>query len=194
MPDEGDSAVLTTEARELGALRVHTAPEVGDIEPMNAEASRELLTRIAGADLVAAEPEAVGELVEVCGGPAIALCVVGTMLADAEPDRPAARLARRLARRERVLHELSRDHELSVRAVLDAAYERMDDLTPAGARRAPRFRRGRRGARGPLDDARDGVRLIRARLATRADEDRVRMLGLVRDHARTRLAGRCWAR
>ncbi|MEV5296518.1 hypothetical protein [Amycolatopsis methanolica] len=71
VPDEGDSAVLITEARELGALRVHTAPEVVDIEPMNAEASRELLTRIAGADLVAAEPEAVGELVEVCGRPAL---------------------------------------------------------------------------------------------------------------------------
>ncbi|WP_158224389.1 MULTISPECIES: NB-ARC domain-containing protein [Amycolatopsis] len=197
MPDEGDSAVLITQARELGTLRVHTVPEEVDIEPMSAEASRELLARIAGERLVAAEPDAIDQLVEVCDGSTIALCVVGMMLADADTDEPAARLARRLARRERVLHELSRDRELSVRAVLDAAYERMDELTqrvygvlgahPGSAAVSSRAVAAPLGE--PDEDARDGLRgLVRARLVTRADEERVLMLGLVRDHARTKLS------
>ncbi|WP_166459841.1 ATP-binding protein, partial [Amycolatopsis pithecellobii] len=193
LPGAGESAVLVTEAGQLGSLRASVTATVVDLDPMADAAARQLLDHIIGAERTAAEPDALAQLISVCEGSTIALCVVGTMLADSP--RPIARLAEKLSHDERVLRELSKDSNLSVAVVFDAAYERLSETARAtyealgvhpGA--------GDVGAEAlaaavgqPVEDALD--ELTRARLVTVTPDERYLMSGLVRRHARAKAAG-----
>lgn len=196
LPGAGPSAVLVTEAGPLASLRAWVTVRSVDLTPMADEAARELLGRLVGHERLAAEPEAVDELLRGCEGSTVALCVVGSLLADV-PDRPIARLARRLADESRTLKELSRDADLSVTVVLDAAYGRLQPL-------AQRFYQvmGLHPGSGDVsadavavalgierDDAVDTLdRLARAWLVQEVDEGRYRISGLTRRHAQAKAA------
>ncbi|WP_158884650.1 NB-ARC domain-containing protein [Amycolatopsis anabasis] len=192
LPGAGASAVLVTEAGRLESLRAWVAVRPVDISPMADDAARLLLGRIVGEDRLAAEPDAVREVIALCAGSTVALCVVASLLTEF-PDRPIARLARRLARDERTLAELSPDPDLSVSVVFDAAYRRLNAL----ARRCYQVLGVHPGSGSVSadavavalgedpDDVSDGLRdLLRARLVQETEEDRFLISGLIRRHAR----------
>ncbi|WP_236790277.1 ATP-binding protein [Amycolatopsis sp. GM8] len=193
LPGSGDSAVLVTEAGRLSGLLASATATMVDLDPMAEPAARQLLGRLAGAERADADPVAIDQLIAVCEGSTIALCVVGTMLA--ESDRPIARLADKLRKDERVLRELSKDSSLSVTVVFDAAYERLSEPARAGYQ-ALGVHPGpadvgvdavAAAIRQPGDDVADALEeLARARLVTETGDGRFLMSGLVRRHARTK--------
>lgn len=124
LPGNGRSVVLVTEAGRLSGLRVREAATFVELDPMRDSSARLLLSRIAGDGRLDDEPEDADELIRLCGGSTIALCVAGAMLAEF-PVRPIGRLVRELSREGRRLRTLSRDAELSVRSVLNTAFDRL---------------------------------------------------------------------
>ncbi|WP_216212469.1 NB-ARC domain-containing protein [Amycolatopsis aidingensis] len=191
LPGAGTSAVLVTEAGRVASLRAWASATTVDIAPMADDAARLLLDRLVGADRLAAEPDAVAELIELCAGSTVALCVVGSLLTEF-PDRPVARLARRLARQERTLHELSRDEDLSVTVVFDAAYHRQSPLAqrcyqalgvhPGSGDVSADAVAVALGA--DAEDVEDALQdLLRARLIQETGPERYLSSGLIRRHA-----------
>lgn len=193
LPGKGRSAVLVVQSgKSLAGLRAKHAARSVRIDPFEDDAARKLLGRMAGADRFEAEPEATDRLVARCQGLAGALCVVGALLA--ELDRwPVARLADKLADEQRALAELSRDDDLSLTVVFDAAYERLTPLAQSCYRVL--------GAHpGDGDVAAETIAavllasvddvsaacgdLARAMLVTETGEDRFLLSGLLRPHAR----------
>ncbi|SFP72284.1 hypothetical protein SAMN05421810_103208 [Amycolatopsis arida] len=192
LPGPGPSAVLVVEAGQLRGLRARVSTAEVTIDPLSDDSARLLLGRMAGADRVAAEPDAVTTLVDLCGGSAAALCVVGAMLAEF-PDRPIARLATKLARAERALPELSRDEDFSLTVVFDAAHDRLPPLAqrcyqvlgvhPGGGDVALDTVAAALGE--SPDEVDDALRvLLRAMLVVETTEDRYLVSGLIRQHAR----------
>lgn len=118
-PGPGRSVVLVTVPARLTGLGAREQAAVIDLSPMEEPAALEMLGRIVGADRVAAEAEAVRELVDFCAGLPIALSVVATTVA-AYPRRRVARLVEDLRERRRRLPALD--------AVFDAAHERLGEL------------------------------------------------------------------
>lgn len=127
MPGPGRSVVLVTVPSRLAGLGSRERVTVIDLSPMEESAALEMIGRIVGADRVAAEPEAVRELVDFCGGLPIALSVAAATVA-AYPQRRISRLVADLRDRRRGLSALSRLPDLSVEAVFDAAYARLGEL------------------------------------------------------------------
>lgn len=195
LPGAGDSAVLVTEAGRLGSLRASANATFVDIDPMAEPAARELLRRIAG-DRIAEEPAAVGELIELCAGSTIALCVVATLLAERE--WPVQRLAAKLRREEHTLRALSKDESLSVSVVFDAAYERLGKLARecyqvlgvhpgVGDVSADAVAAALGEPEEEVADALDD--LVRARLAIESADGRFLLSGLVKRHAAAKADG-----
>ncbi|GAB3573736.1 hypothetical protein GCM10027445_33390 [Amycolatopsis endophytica] len=201
LPGHGRSVVLVTDVGGLELLSNAIRTIVVEIAPMTDDAARELLVRLAGKDRADEDPDAIRRLIEVCDGSTTALCVVAALLAGSS--QPAARLVRKL----------TRDPSAPVRSVFDAAYQR---LSPE-AQRVYQVLGVHPGTGGvhvaavavalqeDEEDTSDALEeLVRARLATEADEDRYLMSGLVRSHARhraeraahlvERLTGYYWAR
>lgn len=190
-PGHGDSAVLVTEAGELSSLRVGGDAEFVALDPLSGEAARELITGIVGREL---DPADLDELVRLCDGYTIALCVVGAGLAAA-PERPADRWIGDLSREGRRLKVLSRDEDQSVRAVLNTVLDRLDEdaqLVYAAFGQHPGSGDVRLDALVAAcdldsDEVRDAVEVLcRARLVRAVGEDRYLADGLVREHARAR--------
>lgn len=193
LPGLGRSAVLVTQAGPRLSGRLDSvAATLIDIRPIADQAARDLLDRIVGAGRTAAEPEAVTQLIALCKGLTIALCVVATMLADF-PERPIARLAGKLERDERILRERSKDPSLFVTVLFDAAYERLT-LLGRDCYQVLGVHPGS-GEVGVLalasalgesaDDVSDAMQdLLHARLVTEPQEGRYVMPDLVRRHAR----------
>jgi tetratricopeptide (TPR) repeat protein len=194
LPGFGHSVVLVTAAGDLGALRASHEVTFVDITPLEQGPARELLRTIAGADLVDAEPEATAELLRLCHGSALALSVAAAMLPGFAKS-PVARLVARLSGEGRLLAVLSRDEDLSVQAVFDAAADR---LTGEAHRCYLAF--GQHPGTGDiglealatalekdLDETEDHVeQLVAAHLVVRISESRYWVNGLVREHAKKR--------
>jgi hypothetical protein len=85
---------LVTTRWRLTGLAVEGARFL-EIGPFGELAARELLGRIAGEDRVAAEADASCEVVRLCGGMPLAVCVSAARLA-AHPQWPVSRVAREL--------------------------------------------------------------------------------------------------
>lgn len=194
MPGQGRSVVLAIEAGRLAGLKARATAEYVTIDPLSEESAALLLGRMAGERRTGAEPDAVLRLVDRCGGSATALCVVGALLAEFD-DQPIARLAARLADDERALRELSRDSDLSLTVVFDAAYRRLDPLEQACYRLLGVHPGGGDVALGtiaavlgePPDEVAYALRgLLRAMLLTEPTEDRYLMTGLLAVHARAK--------
>lgn len=193
LPGTGNSVVLVTEARPLGALRANGGAEFVKLDPLSTESARLLVHRIVGSTRdLAQEADQVDEMLALCDGQTTALCVAASLLVQS-PGRPVARFVREFSREGRRLSMLSRDENLSVRAVFNAALGQLDeraqqvyaafgqhpgtgDVSFAALSAAMTF---------DDDDVLDALdRLCAAHLVREVGEDRYIAHGLVREHAR----------
>ncbi|WP_329259783.1 tetratricopeptide repeat protein [Actinoallomurus sp. NBC_01490] len=102
LPGSPLCAVLVTSRRRLTGLAGATRIELDAFDPIQAA---ELLTRVAGPERVAAEPEAADRVAALCDRLPLALRIAAARLA-AKPHWTLDRLARRLADEHRRLDEL----------------------------------------------------------------------------------------
>lgn len=119
-PGPASTAVVTSRLR-LGSLVPHGARFV-PVGPLDPGAGLDLLSRIVNGGRAGAEPDAARDLVKLCGGHPLALCVAGARLAV----RPAWRVSEMTAlmrlNRER-LAALATEDDTAVTAALDLSYE-----------------------------------------------------------------------
>ncbi|MFB9468035.1 BTAD domain-containing putative transcriptional regulator [Nonomuraea salmonea] len=118
--------VLITSRDPLATLNNARHLHLGGLDDANAAT---LLTRIVGVGRMEAEPQAVEEIVRLCGGFPLALRIVAARLA-ARPDRPLSHLAVRLADATRRL-DLLEYADLAVRAGLAVSHQQLRE-EPAG--------------------------------------------------------------
>jgi hypothetical protein len=124
-PAGDGSAVVVTRAGSLDGLGARNSAEYLEVTPLEDTAALDLFCRIAGQDRVAAEPDAVHEVVAIAGGLPIALCVAASMVA-ARPQRTMTRFVARLRDERQRLKTLSLgDEQLSLATVFNTAYERL---------------------------------------------------------------------
>ncbi|AXG81734.1 AfsR/SARP family transcriptional regulator [Streptomyces paludis] len=116
LPGGDQCATLVTSRSRLGALDSAHLTEVGCFTP---EESRELLTRTAGYERVAAEPAACAEAARLVGHLPLGVRLVGARIAG-RPHWPVSRLVERLMDPALALAELTVG-DLSVRRVFDRA-------------------------------------------------------------------------
>jgi tetratricopeptide (TPR) repeat protein len=127
LPGGSCTVIVTSRDQLTGLVATHGARRLA-VDTLPSEAARALLAARIGADRVAAEPDAVTELVDRCAGLPLALSIVAGR-AQSYPEFPLAALADEL--REARLNALDEDDELaSVRAVLSAS---TDALKPPEA-------------------------------------------------------------
>jgi hypothetical protein len=130
LPGVGGPAVLVTSRHRLTSMGPSRSVELGPLSP---EQGVEMLARIAGADRIAAEPEAAADIVRLCGRCPLALRVAGARLA-CRRQWPLARLADLLRDEQRRLDELAIG-DLAVRECLEQEYAAL----PGEARRTLRL-------------------------------------------------------
>ena len=128
VPGVCPSAVLAVESGDLSGLRAYVSVHPVDIEPLGDDAARALLAEMITQQMLDAEPSAAAELVRWCEGSAAALNVVGALLADDQRPGAIGRLAAKLSDDRRVLRALSRQRDLSLTVIFDAACERLSPL------------------------------------------------------------------
>lgn len=190
----GAGGVLVTSRRQLAAL-LHAARFV--VPALPAADAVQLLAAGAGEARVAADPAAAREIVRLCGGLPLAVCIVAARLA-VRPDTPLDELRRRLAAQRGRLDELTVG-DLDVRASIALSH----DALPAGARRLlvrlslitaadwPRWvaqallDEPARPARAVLDQLAE-VHLVEPLGRDAAGQDRFRLHELVAEYARER--------
>jgi DNA-binding SARP family transcriptional activator len=117
LPGGGSCAVLLTSRRRLTGLEGAHAVALEVLRPDEAV---DLLTRIVGAERVAAEPEAARVIARLCGYLPLALRIAGAKLA-ARHHWSLTRMVERLADERRRLEEL-KTGDLDVRASLTLSY------------------------------------------------------------------------
>ncbi|GAA1226263.1 transcriptional regulator AfsR [Kitasatospora nipponensis] len=102
LPGSGSCAALITSRGALPGLDgVHRVA----VDVLAEEEARELFTRIVGGEVVAAEPDAVAQVLRICAGLPLAIRIAGSRLA-CQPGWTARMLADRLADESRRLDEL----------------------------------------------------------------------------------------
>lgn len=121
IPGSSGSAVLITSRAALPELPGLLAIR---LEVLNAVEARRLLTGIAGVHRVAAEPDAVDEVLTACGGLPLAVRIVGARLA-ARPRWTIADLAGRLSDEHQRLATL-RTGDLAVQGAFRLSYDQLD--------------------------------------------------------------------
>jgi tetratricopeptide (TPR) repeat protein len=185
----GPSLVLVTTRWRIAGLAVDGARFV-ELGPLAGPSAAELFGRVAGGDRAAAEEAASREVVRLCGGIPLALCVAGARLA-AHPRWPVSRIAADLADGHARLSALSLDGDLSVRAAFDASYRALPAPAALAYRAValipgPGFPAGLAAA--AMGDGEHGQDLLDvladASLLAEAPDGRYRMHDLVRLHAR----------
>ncbi|WP_367820886.1 AfsR/SARP family transcriptional regulator [Streptomyces sp. LMG1-1-1.1] len=103
LPAGGPSAALITSRQLLADLPDSVSVPLSPLSPADQHA---LLAKLAGADRVRSEPEALADIMAACGGLPLALHIVGGRLAS-RPHWPLALLARRLTPHQGRLETLS---------------------------------------------------------------------------------------
>ncbi len=123
LPGSPACAVVVTARRRLtglpGAVRI-------ELDSFDQAQATELLTRVAGADRVTAEPDAADRVAELCDRLPLALRIAAARLA-AKPHWTLDRLARRLADEQRRLDELVHA-DLEVRGSLSLSHRGLSAL------------------------------------------------------------------
>ncbi|MDQ7802478.1 NB-ARC domain-containing protein [Amycolatopsis sp. A133] len=188
IPGSSKSVVLVTSRRRLGSL-ITDGAEFIDVAPLTVSDGKLLMTEIVP-ELPANDRAAVGELVGLCGGLPLALCVAGAQLA-LRKQWSIPRLIRYLTDERHRLDRLEFEGEDGVRSMFDAAYSEL----PADAGRVyrllglhpgPQFSLNAAAALAGLTlDAADellGV-LLASNLLQELGNDRYRMHDLVHLHA-----------
>jgi hypothetical protein len=116
---ERPSMVLVTTRWRLASLATEGARFI-EVGPLDEVSAAELFARMAGADRVAAEPDAARAVVRMCAGLPLAICVAGAHTAS-RSRRPIARLAADLGIQQQRLAMLAAD-DLSVSSAFDTTY------------------------------------------------------------------------
>ncbi len=132
LPGGSRALALVTSRNQLRGLAVRDGALAVTVDQLGAAEAVALLERYAGAGRVAAEPEAAGQLVELCARLPLALAIVADRAAR-EPNRRLADLAAELAAARDRLGALAAgdDEDSDVRAVFSWSYRA---LLPAAAR------------------------------------------------------------
>ncbi|MFJ7219433.1 ATP-binding protein [Amycolatopsis sp. NPDC098790] len=190
IPGSSASVVLVTSRRKLGGLITEGA-EFIDVDPLTAPDGRQLIAEILPA-LHTDDHACIGDLVRLCGGLPLALCVAGAQL-TMRKQWSIPRLIRYLQDDRQRLERLAFEGEDGVRAMFDAAYSEL----PEGARRLYRLLGLHPGPRFSLETAAamaglttntaDGLLgvLLTSNLVQESGDDRYRFHDLVHLHART---------
>ncbi|MFF5111369.1 tetratricopeptide repeat protein [Streptosporangium sp. NPDC000509] len=134
LPASADSIAIVTSRWRLAGLLMRGAKgvQLGRLSPA---AALTLLKRTVGDDRVHGEPEAAGELVELCARLPLALCVAAARLAT-RPHWPLSEMVEALSHERRRLSELSVEDDMTIRAALTLSYK---GLTPQEAGRVYRL-------------------------------------------------------
>ncbi|KUM76871.1 AfsR/SARP family transcriptional regulator [Streptomyces griseorubiginosus] len=131
LPGAPGCLVIVTSRNRLGGLVAVDGARPLRLDVLTAREGRDLLLRRLGAERVAAEPEAVREIVELCARLPLALAVAAARAAD-RTTFPLAALADELAEGHGSLDAFTdADQAADVRAVLSWSYHA---LSPAAAR------------------------------------------------------------
>ncbi|MEU8315858.1 BTAD domain-containing putative transcriptional regulator [Micromonospora sp. NPDC048887] len=193
LPNGPDCLVLITSRRRLVGL---DSGRPSSLPVLDADEAVELLARVAGAERVAAEPEAAAEVARRCGHLPLALRLAGARLAH-RPRWRVADLAQRLAGASEPLAELVVG-ERSVARAFALSYEQVSP----GAQRVFRLLGLHPGvtadnrvaavlAELSVPEAQDALdELVDAHLVDEAEPGRYRLHDLIREYARMLVAQR----
>ncbi|MYS93059.1 MULTISPECIES: ATP-binding protein [Streptomyces] len=192
LPGGTGGLVVVTSRRRMTGLRMDGA-EFHQVRELGPDAGEELFIRGVGADRVTGELPAVRQVVSLCAGLPLAVCLASARL-TARPGQPVAALADALAPDAGRLVALEVEGEATVRKALDASYA---VLSPEAARMyrilgvlpLPAFdsRTAAAACAEPLDStARRLDELVEANLLEDIGPDTYRFHDLVRVHARDR--------
>lgn len=122
LPGTSGNAVIVTSRTRLSGLPGMIMLE---LDPFAPEEAVGLLTRIAGEERVAAEPQAASEVAAACGLVPLAVRIAGAKLVT-HPSWPVSSLARKMADERGRLDELEVE-DLSVRISLALSYETLSE-------------------------------------------------------------------
>jgi tetratricopeptide (TPR) repeat protein len=189
LPASPTSAVIVTSRSRLIGL-VPDGARLVEVGPLPTPDALDLLASTVGRDRVTEERQSAEDLVGMCGGLPIAVCVAAARLAT-RPRWSVGRVAAELADERGRLAGLSAPHGLSVQAAFDMSYRSL---------RAPVATLYRRLSLHPGQDFGPGVaaalttdepdraldNLVEDSLVEEVDEDRFRFHDLLRLHARHR--------
>jgi tetratricopeptide (TPR) repeat protein len=133
IPSGNESMVIATTSQTLDEV-IAGGAKVVRILPFANPTSRDLLAEFVTDGRLEAEPAATDELIALCGGLPLAVCVCGGRLA-ARPTRTVRWLVDRIRVAPNRLTVLSGSGEFALGQVLDLAYEELDPRTAAVYRR-----------------------------------------------------------
>jgi tetratricopeptide (TPR) repeat protein len=133
LPSSPESLAIVTSRLRLGGLAARGA-RIVQLDRLDAAAALELLSRTIGSERALAERHAASELVELCGGIPLAVCVVAGRLA-ARPRWPVSEMVEAMTHERERLAALRLEGDLAVRGALDVSYGTL----PADAARAYRL-------------------------------------------------------
>ncbi|HEX9335618.1 MAG TPA: BTAD domain-containing putative transcriptional regulator [Pseudonocardiaceae bacterium] len=126
LPGSATCAVLITSRHRLAGLAV-TGARLLDLDVLTDAEGRGLLSARLGHETVAAEPEAVADLLRCCAGLPLAISIAAARSA-AHPDFPLATMADELRDTATRLDALDADElTANLRAVFASSYEALDD-------------------------------------------------------------------
>ncbi|TDV49703.1 AfsR/SARP family transcriptional regulator [Actinophytocola oryzae] len=127
LPGSRGCRVLLTSRDKLGGLVARDGAVPLTLDALDPAESTTLLTRLLGADRVAAEPDAAAELTDLCGHLPLALRIAAANL-TARPTRAIADYTTRLAGGDRLAAlQMDGDPEAAVRAAFDHSYATLPD-------------------------------------------------------------------
>lgn len=196
LPGNPESMTLVTSRRRLGGLVASDGARIVTLDPLSEAEAQDLLSGRLGEEQIAAEPQAVGALIQFCAGLPLALAVTAARAATS-PGLSLAELAAQLNSEARRLDVMDvGDTNTSVRAAFSWSYRYLS----AASKRLFRLLALHPGpdisvpaaaslARTSLDNARDLLtELTRVSLLRRHATERYAFHDLVRAYARE-LAG-----
>ncbi|RSM76443.1 hypothetical protein DL991_24830 [Amycolatopsis sp. WAC 01375] len=190
LPASPASVVVVTSRWRLGALAMDGARALV-VSPLDEDAGLRLLERTVGTQRVTTEPERARELVSLCGGMPIALCVAAARLST-RPQWPISRLVGVLSDEKRRLSGLKIADEAVVQASFDLSFDGLDAET-ARVYRLLGLHPGREFGLGlaaaaidrPATETEDALdSLVVSSLLTDIGPDRFQFHDLTRVHAR----------
>jgi tetratricopeptide (TPR) repeat protein len=125
LPGAGSSVVVVTTRWRLAGLAMEGARFL-QLGRLDDESAALIVAGMAGGDRAGAEPEAVREVVRLCGGLPLAVCVAGAQLV-VHPKRPVSRLAADLSSEQERLGRLALADDVSVLSAFDISYRALSD-------------------------------------------------------------------
>ncbi|WP_051752928.1 tetratricopeptide repeat protein [Streptosporangium amethystogenes] len=134
LPASANSVAIVTSRWRLAGLLVRGARGV-QLDQLSADAALTLLQRIVGDDRVQREPDAAGELVELCARLPLALCVAAARLAT-RPHWSLSEMVEALTHERQRLSALSVEDDMTIQAALTLSYH---GLSPPEAARLYRL-------------------------------------------------------